>query len=319
VVERGLGPAGNVSSACHSPLFRLRQDLSWCAPDDVPAELVTYQLVLDLVRWRGAVGRPALPATAAAVQFRLVEPAAVAPQASCASTGPETGQEDGPGDGPGAARESARPTTRSSSSSDRRPPAATVFLAAAHDGGARRCGLLCSACWSCWSSGGSSPTTGCGAGRLAPELCRWRGGARLPAVRRRARRALRGRPRAGGGRAWSGGAGAVGHGTLVNCASADDRRRQRPDDDGRAHRARGGPPRAPLARGGGRGAAVRCGPGDAVDFVAGAALNPASAGASGDQLHLVLTDDEAISEEEEEGKGGPQWSHPGRRIWAPRR
>ncbi len=63
-------PAGNLSFACHSVLGRLRSDLDERDEDDATpaAELVSYQLVLNLVRW-WLHDRP----TGTRVQFRLTD------------------------------------------------------------------------------------------------------------------------------------------------------------------------------------------------------------------------------------------------------
>lgn len=70
-------PAGNLSFASHSLLGRLRSDLEELDPDDDrpddaqrdAADLVSYQLVVNLVRWwlRSRAG------TGARVQFRLTD------------------------------------------------------------------------------------------------------------------------------------------------------------------------------------------------------------------------------------------------------
>ena len=60
-------PDGNLSFATHSLLFRLRTEVAWADDDDPPASLVSYRLVLDLVRWSLRADRGA----ATVVQFRL--------------------------------------------------------------------------------------------------------------------------------------------------------------------------------------------------------------------------------------------------------
>ena len=65
----GWHPHGNLSFATHSLLFRLRTEIAWADADDPPASLVSYRLVLDLVRWslRADGGAATL------VQFRLTD------------------------------------------------------------------------------------------------------------------------------------------------------------------------------------------------------------------------------------------------------
>ena len=60
-------PDGNLSLACHSLLDRLQADLAAGDDDEDPEQLVSYRVVLDLVRWsvRGQEG-------AALVQFELI-------------------------------------------------------------------------------------------------------------------------------------------------------------------------------------------------------------------------------------------------------